>query len=70
MSGPESRLGEIMETKLKTVVPETDEDVVARIISKYNLVTLPVVDSEGIMLGIVTVDDILDKILPTVSKRK
>ncbi|MEK6672996.1 MAG: CBS domain-containing protein [Nitrospirota bacterium] len=70
MSGPESRLEEIMETKLKTVAPETDEDVVARIISKYNLVTLPVVDSEGVMLGIVTVDDILDRILPTVSKRK
>jgi CBS domain-containing protein/sporulation protein YlmC with PRC-barrel domain len=66
----DSQLSEIMEIKLKTVTPEADEMVVAEIISKYNLVALPVVDSEGILLGIVTIDDIIDRILPPAAKRK
>lgn len=70
LSDPDARLSEIMETKLKTVTPDVDEKVAAEIISKYNLVTLPVVDNSGAFLGIVTVDDILDTILPTASKRK
>jgi CBS domain-containing protein/sporulation protein YlmC with PRC-barrel domain len=66
----DAKLSDIMETKLKTVTPETDEMEVAEIISKYNLVVLPVVDIEGFMLGIVTVDDVLDRILPPSAKRK
>jgi CBS domain-containing protein len=66
----DTKLSDIMETKLKTVTPETDEMEVAEIISKYNLVALPVVDIERCMLGIVTVDDVLDRILPPSAKRK
>jgi CBS domain-containing protein len=66
----DTKLSDIMETKVKTVTPETDEMEVAEIISKYNLVALPVVDIEGFMLGIVTVDDVLDRILPPSAKRK
>ena len=66
----DARLSDIMETKLKTVAPEADEKEVAAIISKYNLVALPVVDTDGCMLGIVTVDDVMDRILPPAAKRK
>ena len=66
----DAKLSDIMETKLKTVTPETDEMEVAEITSKYNLVALPVVDIEGFMLGVVTVDDVLDRILPPSAKRK
>jgi len=66
----DTKLSDIMETKVKTVTPETDEMEVAEIISKYNLVALPVVDIEGFMFGIVTVDDVLDRILPPSAKRK
>lgn len=69
LSDPDTRLSEIMETKVKTVTPDADEKVVAKITSKYNLVALPVVDNEGVLLGIVTVDDILARIVP-VTKRK
>jgi len=65
-----ARLGDIMETKLKTVTPETDEIAVGEIISKYNLVALPVIDDGGVLLGIVTIDDIIDRILPPTAKRK
>lgn len=70
LSDPNARLSDIMETKLKTVTPEVDEMVVAEIISKYNLVSLPVIDAEGCLLGIVTIDDIIDRILPPLAKRK
>lgn len=70
VADPSAQLSGIMETKLKTVTPEADEMVAAKIISKYNLVALPVVDNEGILLGIVTIDDIIDRILPPAAKRK
>ena len=66
----DARLSEIMETKLKTVTPNTDEIEVAEIVSKYNLVAIPVIDTEGFMLGVVTVDDVIDVILPPSAKRK
>ncbi len=70
LAEPTSQLSEIMETKLKTVTADADEMVVAEIISKYNIVALPVVDNEGILLGVVTIDDIIDRILPPAAKRK
>jgi len=70
LAEPDTNLSEIMETKIKTVTPEEDEKVVAKITAKYNLVALPVVDSDGVLLGVVTVDDILSRILPPGAKRK
>ncbi len=70
LSEPETRVSEIMETKLKTVTPDEDEKVVAKIISKYGLLALPVVDSEGVLLGMVTVDDIMARVLPSGARRK
>ena len=66
----DAQVSDIMATKLKTVTPETDEMEVAEIISKYNLLAIPVTDSEGFFLGIVTIDDIIDRILPPAAKRK
>jgi magnesium transporter len=70
LAGLDVKLSDIMESKLKMVTPDTDEVEVAGIISKYNLVALPVVDTEGAMLGIVTIDDVIDRILPPAAKRK
>jgi Mg/Co/Ni transporter MgtE len=58
-----------METNIKSVRPEADEMVVAATISKYNLVALPVVDCDTCLVGIVTVDDILERILPRQARR-
>jgi magnesium transporter len=46
-----------------TVTPLTDREDVARLISKYDLLAVPVVDKGGHVLGIVTVDDIIDAIV-------
>jgi magnesium transporter len=43
-----------------STLPLADQELVARMISKYNLLSLPVVDATGRMLGIVTVDDVID----------
>lgn len=70
LADPDALLADIMETKLRTVAPETDEMVVAELISKYDLVAIPVVDNEGVCVGVITVDDIIDVIMPREGKRK
>jgi magnesium transporter len=47
-----------------TVEPETEAQECARLIAKYDLLSLPVVDLHGQLLGAVTVDDVLDVIAP------
>ena len=51
---------EVMTTEVITVAPETDQQEVAKLIGKYDFVAVPVVDAERRLLGIVTVDDVLD----------
>jgi magnesium transporter len=46
-----------------SVSPTTDREDVARMLSKYNLLAVPVVDEGGHLLGIVTVDDVIDAIV-------
>jgi magnesium transporter len=47
-----------------------DQDEVAQVVARYNLLAAPVVDSEGRLAGIVTVDDAMDSILPTAWKKR
>ena len=56
----ERRLDAIMSTQLITVQPETDQEEVARLVARYDFLALPVVTPDGHMLGIVTVDDVID----------
>jgi magnesium transporter len=49
--------------KLLSVSPTTDREDVARMISKYDLLAVPVVNAEGRILGIVTVDDVIDALV-------
>lgn len=51
------------EHKPVTVGPEVDREDVARLISKYNLLAVPVVDAAGHVIGIVTVDDVIDAMI-------
>lgn len=53
-------IDEVMTTEVITVAPDTDQQDVARLIGKYDFVAVPVVDAERRLLGIVTVDDVLD----------
>jgi magnesium transporter len=54
------KVSEVMNTDFVTVPDELDQEEVARIFADYDVVALPVVDESGHMVGIVTVDDIVD----------
>jgi magnesium transporter len=56
---PERRVHEIMETDLKVIPDDMDQEEVSRVFSQNEFTAMPVVDSEGRMKGIVTVDDIV-----------
>lgn len=55
-------LKDIMIKNVHAVLAETDQEEVARIVSRYNYLAVPVVDRENHLLGIVTVDDVVDVI--------
>ena len=59
---PSTPLSELMSTDVITVAPETDQEQVARIVSRYDLLAVPVLDPDRRLLGIVTIDDIVDVI--------
>jgi magnesium transporter len=51
---------EVMEPPVATVGPEEDQEEVARVMARYNLANVPVVDQHGQLLGCVTFDDVSD----------
>jgi len=57
-----ARVGDVMTTEILSVQPTADRDDVASLISEYDLVALPVVSEQGNLLGMVTVDDVIDVI--------
>ena len=67
---PETPISNIMVKEVISVEPSTSQKDVADIISKYNLLAVPVVNEEEKIIGIVTVDDVVDFIIPPVSRRK
>lgn len=70
LAPPEQPLGEIMQDDFISVpVTESDREV-ARMMARYNLLALPVVDAEGRLLGIVTMDDAMEIILPAEWKKR
>jgi CBS domain-containing protein/sporulation protein YlmC with PRC-barrel domain len=67
---PQTLLSDIMTTPAKTISLDAEQKDVAEFISKYNLLAAPVVDETMVMRGIVTVDDVVDFLLPTASRKK
>lgn len=51
---------ELMETEIISVTTHTDQEEAVHLLSKYDLLALPVLDQQGYMVGIVTVDDAMD----------
>ncbi len=63
-------ISEVMIPEPVAVGVLADQDEVAEVVAHYNLLAVPVVDDEGRLAGIVTVDDALDTILPTAWKKR
>ncbi|MCK9222577.1 MAG: magnesium transporter [Limnochordia bacterium] len=58
----QTRVGDLMHTSVISVTTDTDQEVVARIMTDFGLSTVPVVDSENRLVGIITHDDVLEVI--------
>ena len=61
---PHGAVGSIIDKEIEPVVATASLETVTRTLATYNLVSLPVVDDDGRLIGAVTVDDVLDHILP------
>ncbi|HYT68690.1 MAG TPA: magnesium transporter [Vicinamibacterales bacterium] len=59
---PTTPLKRIMTTDLTSVRTDTDQEEVARLVASYNLLAIPVVDEENKLVGVITVDDVIDVI--------
>lgn len=60
IADPRALLGDVMVTDVVSVGPHTDQEEVAQLVDKYDLLGLPVVDEHNRLLGMVTVDDVID----------
>ncbi|MGE5276803.1 MAG: magnesium transporter [Acidobacteriota bacterium] len=64
------RLEQVMAPWTICVHPEDSASEVASVIEKYNLAAVPVVDAGGVLVGMITVDDVLTEVLPLAWKKK
>ncbi|MBI4639414.1 MAG: magnesium transporter [Candidatus Tectomicrobia bacterium] len=62
LAKPLTKVGELISDNVISVKTTDDQEEVARLIERYDLLALPVVDQEGRLVGIITVDDIVDVI--------
>lgn len=60
VSAPETTLGEITNRDIHTVTTGTDQEEAARVLQRYNLMAIPVVDQDGVLAGVMTADDLID----------
>ena len=67
---PETPIASFVRRDIVTVDLDANRDEVAAVMSKYNLMALPVVDGEHRLRGIITVDDALESVLPEGVKRR
>ncbi len=70
LADPTRTLEEVMRTDYRTAHTGDSAEEVAQTISEYNLLALPVVDDEGDIAGIVTVDDAMELLLPRGYQRR
>ena len=67
---PAAHVTDFMEARIKSINLTDEQDDIAQVITKYDLLAIPVVDEQNVMHGIVTADDALDKIIPTAWKKR
>lgn len=70
LAKPNTPVTNFMHGKVVSANVMEKQDNLAQIVAKYNLLTLPIVDDENHLLGMVTADDALDKIIPTAWKKR
>ena len=64
-----TRLADLI-SSVQTVAPEAELEEVARLMTDFDMTVVPVVDSEHVLLGVITVDDVLELVLPEGWRRR
>lgn len=62
---PQTLLGTLVDTDIDAVLPDVHIATVVRLLATYNLAVWPVVDEDQHLIGAVSADDVLDKLMPT-----
>ena len=62
IADPHSSVDAMVTEPVATVLPDVDQEEVSRLIARYNLASIPVVNSQGMLLGRITFDDVIDVI--------
>ncbi len=70
LADPTKKLEEVMRSEFRFAHPSESAEEVAQTIAEYNLLALPVIDDEGDIAGIVTVDDAMEILLPKNLQRR
>ncbi len=68
LANPDKRIKDIRNNNPITVHVNTDQEDVARVFQKYRSIILPVVDDLGIVLGVITIDDVVDVVVEEASE--
>ena len=68
LANPADKVSLVMETNFKSIPVDMDQEEVARIFQKYDLLSAPVVEADGTLVGRITIDDIMDIIEEEVSE--
>jgi len=68
VASPATRLGEIMSTRVVSVRVDERRTAAAELFAKYRFRALPVLDEEGVMKGIITIDDVLEIVAPELTR--
>lgn len=70
MTPPDKKVRDFMTENPVSVRTDASEEEITEVIAKYNLIALPVVDGEGELHGIITIDDAIDLVLPLAWKKR
>jgi CBS domain-containing protein len=66
----QTRASDLVDASTPSVTPEAEVPEVARLMSDYNLIAMPVLDAEGRAVGIISVDDVLELLVPEEWRRR
>jgi CBS domain-containing protein/sporulation protein YlmC with PRC-barrel domain len=67
---PQAHASNLVDASTPSVAPEAEVPEVARLMSDYNLIAMPVLDTEGRPIGIISVDDVLELLVPEEWRRR
>ncbi len=70
LNQPDTHITDVMEENIKSVRVDAEPEEMLETLAKYDLIAIPVLDEDGRMAGIVTVDDVLAHYLPHILKNK